>query len=364
MGNLLCPKKEVSNKIGPAVKEKKSVKINENHEVSLIVDQSIQKADPNSKDLSETATQAKFNQKDAQVRATNSGNHAFTTLHNPSQKLDLESTEPNPILPSNQGKPKDLRSAVPAQESTVQPKQERPPAVKNMQIGQKRAVKSEVSLTIQNPLSLLPKTPSLHLFNLLNESRTNPKSLLEPLAELVGDLDPNLKLLNSRRQGLAEGRPAFIEAQAFLETHPPVCELDLDLGLSLAATAHARYMSEANELTHVGPTVEHSTARKRAEHYGRFEKFGMQGVGEVVFSGVRGELEALLSVVVDDGMPGRPNREMLFDERAVQVGIGICPPPPAPGHGKWFYCVLIAWPSYISDPKTYPADALQAAGLL
>ena len=344
MGNLLCPKKNTSNQVQPVKKEVSSIKNQQQtKEVIDLPTTSLIEAKPAPKAVSETITQANFNQKSTKTKDVKATHLSFSRIESPSQKITLtappQTADPEVSFAD--------RSMMSEDQSQLVKQSALPSAPK-----------------LKPSLVSKPASPAIHIFDLLNSLRTNPSSWSPEVAILISDLCPRTpNLLHSRRQATKEGLSALREAETYLNTTSPVFPFTLDAGLSLAAHTQAVHLSAVNELTHTGPTVDTATARRRAEIYGRFLNLGMQGVGEVIFSGVRGESEALLSVVIDDGMPGRPNREMMFDERATKVGIGVCPPPPAPSHGKWYYCILIGWSSYVSDPEKCPKHLLKDIGI-
>ena len=157
------------------------------------------------------------------------------------------------------------------------------------------------------------------LFKSINAIRTKPQQFVERIERVyIDDLDNN-GILMSRDIQTSEGKNAFIEAKAFLETVEPVPKLKLDPGLTVAAFMHSKYMAQTNTLTHTG--------KDKKNMADRIEELGTILAGDMA-ENILGSEEAdveewTLNFVVDDSFPQRAHRKNLFNPDLELLGIGV-----------------------------------------
>jgi uncharacterized protein YkwD len=154
----------------------------------------------------------------------------------------------------------------------------------------------------------------------VNLARAHPKVYADYL-------ETWLPLLNGtclRRPGryswaLQEGRPAIEEAIRYLRTARPRKPLVLAEGMSLGADDLVRDQGPRGVKGHVGS--DGSGVGDRIRRYGSWER----RVAELVQYGVSSAREIVALLLVDDGVPGRDHRTVLFDGEYHVMGVGIGP---------------------------------------
>ena len=116
-----------------------------------------------------------------------------------------------------------------------------------------------------------------------------------------------------------EGVAALDEAIRFLETVRPVGPLRFNAGLAHAARQQARYLGSHGLLSH--EDAEGRGPAARLDRLGRWQS----RVGENISTGEDTPQGVVIQLLVDDGVPGRGHRRILFDPDLHQAGAGAAP---------------------------------------
>lgn len=117
-----------------------------------------------------------------------------------------------------------------------------------------------------------------------------------------------------------EGPAAVDEAIAFLEAQAPLPALRDNPGLARAAADHAREQGQTGEVAHVG--ADGSSPSDRMRRYGRWS-----ATGEAIAYGPDRAEDVILQLIVDDGVPDRGHRRILFNPAYTLVGAACAPHP-------------------------------------
>ena len=117
-----------------------------------------------------------------------------------------------------------------------------------------------------------------------------------------------------------EGPAAVDEAVAFLERQAPLPALRESPGLSRAAADHAGEQGRTGEVAHVG--ADGSSPSDRMRRYGRWS-----ATGEAIAYGPDRAEDVILQLIVDDGVPDRGHRRILFNPAYTLVGAACAPHP-------------------------------------
>lgn len=192
------------------------------------------------------------------------------------------------------------------------------------------------------------------LFKKINAIRTKPRHFAERIEHVyIDDLDNN-GVLMSRDIQTSEGKSAFIEAKAFLESVEPVPKLKLDPGLTVAAFLHSKHMALTNTLTHTG--------KDKKNMADRIEELGTILAGDMA-ENILGSEEAnveewVLNFVVDDSFPQRAHRKNLFNPDLELVGVGVtC------ADDIWYVDLNFASAGYRANTKKINAAISQSKSL-
>lgn len=117
-----------------------------------------------------------------------------------------------------------------------------------------------------------------------------------------------------------EGPAAVDEAIAFLERQTPLPALRENPGLARAAADHAGEQGRTGEVAHVG--ADGSSPSDRMRRYGRWS-----ATGEAIAYGPDRAEDVILQLIVDDGVPDRGHRRILFNPSYTLVGAACAPHP-------------------------------------
>lgn len=117
-----------------------------------------------------------------------------------------------------------------------------------------------------------------------------------------------------------EGPAAVDEAVAFLERQTPLPALRESPGLTRAAADHAGEQGRTGEVAHVG--ADGSSPSDRMRRYGRWS-----ATGEAIAYGPDRAEDVILQLIVDDGVPDRGHRRILFNPAYALVGAACAPHP-------------------------------------
>ncbi|MDQ7813629.1 CAP domain-containing protein [Brevundimonas sp.] len=117
-----------------------------------------------------------------------------------------------------------------------------------------------------------------------------------------------------------EGPAAVDEAVAFLERQAPLPALRESEGLGRAAADHAGEQGRTGEVAHVG--ADGSSPSDRMRRYDRWS-----ATGEAIAYGPDRAEDVILQLIVDDGVPDRGHRRILFNPTYTLVGAACAPHP-------------------------------------
>lgn len=167
-------------------------------------------------------------------------------------------------------------------------------------------------------------TPSLEEQVLagINAARTDPAAYLASLQRYRGYFENDIVHLPGRDVGLRtrEGVAAVDEAIAFLARQKPLAPLEARPELADAARELVEAQAVVGGSGHAGS----GGADPRA----RIKKRGGGGVMAEVLSYGTSEAEAVVrQLIVDDGVPTRPNRALLFEDKYRTAGVACGPHP-------------------------------------
>jgi uncharacterized protein YkwD len=158
----------------------------------------------------------------------------------------------------------------------------------------------------------------------LNAARTNPRAY----ARYLEDMRQYFNGKRFKRPGeitlvTKEGVSAVDEAIAFLRSASPVKPLSLSRGMSKAAADHAKDQSRSGKTGHDG--------REGSQPWDRVNRYGTWSgkIGENVGYGDQTAREAVISLIVDDGVTSRGHRANIFNPDYHVVGIACGT------HPKW-----------------------------
>ncbi|WP_440846422.1 CAP domain-containing protein [Sphingomonas sp. 22176] len=171
-------------------------------------------------------------------------------------------------------------------------------------------------------------SPSLEdqVLDRINHLRENPAAYADRLRQLRPYFRGNTLYLPGRPRGLItrEGVDAVEEAIAFLELQaplPPLSRADL---LGLAARDHVVVQGALGTRGHFSPDGASPGDRVQRRGGGRL-------VGEDISYGYADADEVVRQLVIDDGVPDRGHRELLFNRELRYAGVG-CGSHSAYGH--------------------------------
>ena len=117
-----------------------------------------------------------------------------------------------------------------------------------------------------------------------------------------------------------EGPAAVDEAIAFLEGQAPLPSLREAPGLTRAAADHVSEQGRTGAVAHVGE--DGSSPADRMRRQGRWT-----ATGEAIAYGPERAEDVILQLIVDDGVPDRGHRRILFSPAYTLVGVACAPHP-------------------------------------
>jgi uncharacterized protein YkwD len=156
----------------------------------------------------------------------------------------------------------------------------------------------------------------------LNMARTNPaayKAIAESYASLYhGSM---LRIPGMTNIVTDEGVAAVRELVRFLASAAPVLPLAPSQGMSMAARDHQRDQARSGKTGHTG--ADGSDPFARMNRYGSWQKTA----GENVDYGYDKARLIVLSLLTDDGVPGRGHRKNIMDGAFRVIGLACGPHP-------------------------------------
>jgi len=163
-----------------------------------------------------------------------------------------------------------------------------------------------------------PAEPGLaeQVIALINQARTNPTAYAARLREYRGYFEGNIVTLPGSDVGLRtrEGIAAVDEAIAFLARQKPVTALVAVPELKESA----KELVDAQVLVggHGHAAADGSDAKVRIKKHK-----GSGLTAEVLSYGTDDSARIVLQLIVDDGVPSRPNRKILFEDKYRKAGV-------------------------------------------
>lgn len=154
----------------------------------------------------------------------------------------------------------------------------------------------------------------------INAARANPRAYAEKLREYRSYFDGEIVYMPGDYNGVLtkEGTAAVDETIAFLERQQPLPPLTPAETLALAAVDFSREQGALGARGHKG--ADGSDPGVRVKRHG-----GDIYVGEAIAYGFDDAEQVVRQMIVDDGVPDRGHRKLLFDARLKFAGIGCGP---------------------------------------
>ena len=148
----------------------------------------------------------------------------------------------------------------------------------------------------------------------MNKARSNPALY----AELY--ISPRLKKFDGKVYNgtlvTHEGAAVVNECVSFMSSAKPLPALSGAKGLSLAAQQHSSTQGETEQTGHTG--VDGSSPFTRIEKYGTYRT-----AGENIDYGAENARDAVVSLLIDDGVSGRGHRKNIMSKDFSVAGVGF-----------------------------------------
>ena len=182
------------------------------------------------------------------------------------------------------------------------------------------------------------------VFNEINLARTKPAEY----ADRLEDLRPNYRENNARmrkggvpvltREGLA-GLNDAIQYLRSMKPAPPVLKSE---GMRRAAQLHCNDTGPVGIVGHIGSRE--SSLQDRLELFGRWSEF----IGETIDYGSISAFESVSNLIIDDGLPSRPHRNLVLNARFRKCGVGACK------HSQYLIVVCCVFAGDFTDRDELP----------
>jgi uncharacterized protein YkwD len=155
----------------------------------------------------------------------------------------------------------------------------------------------------------------------LNAARTDPAAYA-PKARALRALFRGERIERPGETAVVtrEGPAAVDEAIAFLERQAPLPALRGSPALDRAAAEHADDQARSGAVAHTGG--DGSSPSDRMRRHGRWS-----ATGEAIAYGPDGAEDVILQLIVDDGVPDRGHRRILFNPAYALIGVACAPHP-------------------------------------
>jgi len=152
----------------------------------------------------------------------------------------------------------------------------------------------------------------------LNKARTNPRSLIPDMKELLTRFQGNslIDLENNTSIETNEGPEAVYEALAYLKTLESLPSLRISKGLTQAARDHCYDIGPSGGASHTG--TDGSSMADRIQKYGRWNRAISENISFTETSGKN----IVLQFIIDDGNESRSHRKNIFNPDYAVVGVG------------------------------------------
>ena len=113
-----------------------------------------------------------------------------------------------------------------------------------------------------------------------------------------------------------EGVSALLETIQSIRTIKPMCELEFNEGLRRSAQLHCNDTGPLGIVGHIGSRE--TTLPDRLSDFGTWADC----IGETIDYGSVSAFESVCALIIDDGLPSRPHRNIVLNPRFKKVGIG------------------------------------------
>lgn len=153
----------------------------------------------------------------------------------------------------------------------------------------------------------------------INNLRTKPSEFAGRMEDTASTYREN----NARmRQGAVpvmtrEGVSALMETVQALKATKPMGALAIVDGMSRAAQSHCNDTGPLGIVGHIGS--KESTLQDRLESFGRWGDC----IGETIDYGSITGFESVCALLIDDGLPSRPHRNIVLNPRFKKIGVGV-----------------------------------------
>ncbi|HEV2913505.1 MAG TPA: CAP domain-containing protein [Pyrinomonadaceae bacterium] len=153
----------------------------------------------------------------------------------------------------------------------------------------------------------------------MNLARSQPQVYASYLEEIRKYYSGNqFRYPGREAEVTVEGLSAVEEAIKFLRSASPLPPLQVYKGMSMAAKDHATYLGTSGNTGHKGG--DGSTPNVRISRYGDWAN----SIGEnIVYQATTTAREAVMGLIVDDGIDGRGHRKNIFDSTYRAAGISL-----------------------------------------
>jgi len=172
----------------------------------------------------------------------------------------------------------------------------------------------------------------------LNLARSNPSAYARYVEEHKNSFKRGYGVeVDGRRVRTVEGINAVDEAIAFLKQASPAPMLAASRSLTLSARDHVKDLGPRGMTGHVG--TDQSQPTERVRRHGTPKTTS----GECISFGPVSARAIVIQLIVDDGVPGRDHRKLLFDPDFRVAGIAIGP------HKSYAYMCVIDFADQMSE---------------
>ena len=169
--------------------------------------------------------------------------------------------------------------------------------------------------------------------------RGSPKSYIHLVEEQRTCLKGNILYIPGHKLGARtlEGEKAYLECIDYLNSQKPIGVLQYDEEISKASQDHADDMGQNGLTDHFGS--DNSVPTDRVEKYIEWDGANSENL---VF-GVKNPEQVIIDLIVDDGIPHRYNRAIIFDPKLKYIGVGVC------SHPVYNMCTVLNYVEKISS---------------
>jgi uncharacterized protein YkwD len=159
----------------------------------------------------------------------------------------------------------------------------------------------------------------MEIIDEMNLARTDPQKYAAFVEEFKTYYNGNRLTIPGRKKAIAtsDGIPAVDEAINFLRAAQPLPPLEVARGMCLAAKDHADDLAAKGITGHRGS--DGSSPNARVDRYGRWEG----AIGETIVYEISTARQIVISLIIDDGVPGRGHRRNIFDPNYHVAGVSI-----------------------------------------